>query len=167
MHSVFFHLLRIRSETSKIIPRESESTLLHLVMIHESLWQGIGPKNHGRQTFQIIPLLWGHALGVVYTMDHEIVPRPCKICDWWLNSSHDLFSLHQGQNVKVTMNFEVPKRHILRSTLSTGMVKRILWWERQKRCSSRKMRGLMVEKCCYNKFSMIFFYNYFWRGGGD
>ena len=26
-------------------------------------------------------------LGVVYTMDHEVVSRRCKICDWWLNSS--------------------------------------------------------------------------------
>jgi hypothetical protein len=26
-------------------------------------------------------------LGVVYTMNHEVVPRPCKICDWLLNSS--------------------------------------------------------------------------------
>ena len=26
-------------------------------------------------------------LGVGHTTDHEIVPRPCKICDWLLNSS--------------------------------------------------------------------------------
>ena len=26
---------------------------------------------------------------VVYTMDHKVVPRPCKICDWLLNSSWD------------------------------------------------------------------------------
>ena len=27
-------------------------------------------------------------LGVVYTMDHEVVWRPCKICNWLLSSSH-------------------------------------------------------------------------------
>jgi hypothetical protein len=26
-------------------------------------------------------------LRVVFTMDHEVIPRPCKICDWLLNSS--------------------------------------------------------------------------------
>ena len=79
-----------------------------------------------------------HYKGVVYTMDHEVVPRPGKICDWLLNSSQDHFSLHQGKNVGVTMEFEVPKRHILRPTLSTDMVQRVLQWERQKRFSSRK-----------------------------
>jgi hypothetical protein len=35
-------------------------------------------------------------LGVVYTTDHEVVPRPCEICDWLLNSSHDHFGLQEG-----------------------------------------------------------------------
>jgi hypothetical protein len=47
-------------------------------------------------------------------MDHEIVPRPCKLCDWLLNSYKDHFGLHQGKNVRVTMEFEVSKRRILR-----------------------------------------------------
>ena len=34
-------------------------------------------------------------LGVVYIMDHEVVPRPCEICDWLLNSSQDHFGLQQ------------------------------------------------------------------------
>ena len=34
-------------------------------------------------------------LGVVYTMDHDVVPGPCKICDWLLNSLWDHFDLHQ------------------------------------------------------------------------
>ena len=42
-------------------------------------------------------------------MDHEVVPRPRRICDWLLNSSRVHFSLHQGKNVKVIMEFEVPK----------------------------------------------------------
>ena len=74
-------------------------------------------------------------------MDHKVIPRPCKNFDWLLNSSWDHFGLHQGKNVKVTMEFEVPKRHILRPTLSTDMVQQILQWERQKRCSHRKRRG--------------------------
>jgi hypothetical protein len=31
------------------------------------------------------------------TMDREVAPRPCKICDWLLNSSWDHFGLHQGK----------------------------------------------------------------------
>ena len=63
-------------------------------------------------------------------MDHEIVPRPCKIWDWLLNSSRDHVGLHQGKNVKVTMKFEALERHISRLTLSNDMVQRVLCWER-------------------------------------
>ena len=83
--------------------------------------------------------------GVAYIMDHEVVPRPNKICNWLLNSSWDHFGLHQGQNVRVTMEFEVPKRHILRPTLFIDMVQWVLRWERQNRCSSRKRDGLMAK----------------------
>jgi hypothetical protein len=62
------------------------------------------------------------AQGVVYIMDHEVVPKPCKVCDWLLNSSWDHFGLHQRKNVRVTMEFKVPKRHFLRPTLSVDMV---------------------------------------------
>ena len=78
------------------------------------------------------------SLGAVYIMGREVVPRPCKICDWLLNSFRDHFGLHQGKNVRVTMKFKVPKRHILRPTLSTDMVQRVLRWEKQKRCFIRK-----------------------------
>jgi hypothetical protein len=61
-------------------------------------------------------------------MDHEVIPRPCKICDWLLNSSRDHFGLHQQKNVIVTMEFEVPKRHVLRLTFSTNMFQQVLWW---------------------------------------
>ena len=54
------------------------------------------------QAFQTM-FLWH-----VYTMHHEVVPRPCKICDWLLNWSWDDFSSHQGENVRVSMEFEVP-----------------------------------------------------------
>ena len=63
---------------------------------------------------------WGWE--AVYTMDPKVVPRLCKICDWLLNSSRDHFSLHQWKNVKVTMAFKVPKRHVVRPTSSTNMV---------------------------------------------
>ena len=40
----------------------------------------------------------------------------------------------EGRNVRVTMEFEIPERHVLRPTLSTDMIQWILRWERQKRC---------------------------------
>ena len=80
----------------------------------------------------------------VYIMDHEVTPRPYKIYDWLLNSSWDQFGLHQGEIVRVTMKFEVPKRYVQRPTFSTNMVQRVLRWERQKRCSSRKRQGPMA-----------------------
>ena len=74
-------------------------------------------------------------------MDHEVVPRPCKICDWLLNSYEDHFILHQEKNVRATMEFKVPKRHMLRPTLSTNMVQWVFWWERQKMYYGRKSQG--------------------------
>ena len=53
--------------------------------------------------------------------------------------------------LRVIMEFEVSKRHILRPTLSTDMVKWDLYWERQKRCYGRKRQGLMAHKYCYNQ----------------
>ena len=40
------------------------------------------------------------SLGVVYIMEHEIIPCSSKICDWPLNSSRDHFSLHQEKEGK-------------------------------------------------------------------
>ena len=74
-------------------------------------------------------------------MDHEVVPRPYKVCDRLLNSYRDHFGLHQGKNIIVTLKFEVSKRHIVRLTLSIDMVQRVLRWERQKMCSYRKGSG--------------------------
>ena len=59
-------------------------------------------------------------------MDREVIPRPCKICDWLLNSSQDHFGLRQGKNVRVIMEFKISKRHILWPTLSTNMVQHVL-----------------------------------------
>jgi hypothetical protein len=88
-------------------------------------------------------------LGIVYTMDHEVVPMLCKICDWLLKLSWDHFGLNQGKVVRVTMEFEVPRRHNLRLTLSTDMVQRVWRWERQKGCTSRKRQGPMIERYYY------------------
>ena len=88
----------------------------------------------------------GGALGIVYTMDHEVVPRPCKISDWLLKLSHDHFDLHKGKIFRVIMEFEAFKRHILRATSSTNMVQRVLQWERQKRSSSVKGHGSVANK---------------------
>ena len=85
---------------------------------------------------------WLLHLGVVYTKDHEVVPRPCKICDWLLSPSHDHFVLHQGKKVRVTVETKVPKRYILRPALFTDMVQHVLRWERQKRCSNLKEKKL-------------------------
>ena len=42
-------------------------------------------------------------------MDHEVVPRPSKQCDWTLKSSRDDLGLHQGKNGRVTTEVEVHK----------------------------------------------------------
>ena len=36
--------------------------------------------------------------GVVYTINHEVIPRACKICDWLLSSSRDDFYITLRQN---------------------------------------------------------------------
>ena len=59
--------------------------------------------------------------------------------------------LHQGQNVRVTMEFEVSKRRILRPTLSTGTHPTgFALGEIKKRRTSRKRQGSMAKKWCYN-----------------
>jgi hypothetical protein len=68
-------------------------------------------------------------------MDHEVVPMPCKKCDWLLNSSQDHFGSHQGKNVRVTKEFEVLKRRILRLTLSIDMNKPPLPPKRRSYCA--------------------------------
>ena len=87
-------------------------------------------------------------------MDHEVIPRPYKVCDRLLNSSWDHFVLHQRKNVKVMLEFEVLKRHVVRLTLSTVMVQHILWLERQERRSDRIRQGMSDIYCCniFNDF---------------
>ena len=80
----------------------------------------------------------GHVSGVVYTMHHEVVPRPCEIYDWLLDSSRDHFGLHQGKIVIMAMELEVIKIRILRPTLS------LTWFNEF--CGWRGKRGALVEK---------------------
>ena len=54
-------------------------------------------------------------------MDHELVPRPSKRCDWTLKLSWDDLGLHQGKNGRVTMEVEVPKKQYLSPILSIDM----------------------------------------------
>ena len=78
--------------------------------------------------FQIIL----NVLGVVCTVDHEVDLRPCKICNWLLNSSHDHFGLHRGEIIRVDMEIEVPKKHLVRPTPALDMVQWVLLWGKQK-----------------------------------
>ena len=102
-------------------------------------------------------------LGVVFTMDHEVVPRPCKFVIG-CRTPPKTTSVHtKEENVKVTIECEVPKRHIiLRSTLAIDMVQRVLRWKRQKRCFSKKRQRPVEEKYCCNQTLMIFL-----LGGGE
>ena len=56
------------------------------------------------------------------------------------------------------MEFEVPETHILRPTLFTDMVQRVLRWERQKRCSGTKRQGPIAKKYFYNRILMKFLF---------
>ena len=59
--------------------------------------------------------LFSFLLSIVYTMDHEVIPRPCEICKL-LNSSQDHLWLLQGKMVdKVTMEFEVHKIYVFKA----------------------------------------------------
>ena len=97
-------------------------------------------------------------------MDRGVAPRPCKICDWLWNLSWNHSSFHQGKHVRVTMEFEVPKRHVSKPTLSIDMIQKVLRWERQNKYFGRTRQGLMVKKYYYNDFASEFFFT--WRPGG-
>ena len=68
--------------------------------------------------------------------------------------SLDHFGLHQEKIVKVTMECEVPKRRILRPTLSNDKVQQILQWKMR---SGKKNSGTHGKEIFYSKTLMIFF----------
>jgi hypothetical protein len=80
----------------------------------------------------------------------ELVPGPL----WFTPREKEK---RKKEGVWVIMQFEAPKRHILRHALFTYMVQRGLWWERQKRWYGRKRQGTMAKKYCCNKILMVFF----------
>ena len=65
------------------------------------------------------------------------------------------------------MEFEVPKKHISKPTLSNVMVQKVLRWERQKMCfgkslkkkkKKKKSKGPWQKNYSYNKILMNFFW---------
>jgi hypothetical protein len=106
-------------------------------------------------------------LGAVHTMDHEVIPWPCKICDWLLNSSQDHFNLHQEK--------KMPEWSWVRgSQLETyfqGLCYSPTWCNGF--CGGRGESGAMVEKGkgpWQKKIVMIKFYWFFilfYLGGGE
>ena len=89
-------------------------------------------------------------------MDHEVVPRPPKGCDWTLKSSRDNLGLHQGKNGRVTTEVEVLKILFFKPTLSTAMVQRVFRWDKQKR-GSRKIN----EGPCHKLAILMIFLDFF------
>jgi hypothetical protein len=45
-------------------------------------------------------------------MDHEVIPKALQNMWLFVDLVRDHFDLNQGKNVIVTMEFEVPKRHV-------------------------------------------------------
>jgi hypothetical protein len=77
-------------------------------------------------------------VGVVYTMDHEVIPRTCKIWDWLLNFSWDHFGLHQGKKCESDREVRSPK------DIFEGLHYPLTW--SNKFCGGRGKRGGLVEK---------------------
>ena len=105
-------------------------------------------------------MLWG--LGAaVYSMDHEVVPRSCRICEWILRSSRDHFGLQQGTNFyfflsKWSWSSSSPK------DVFWDMVRCSLTWSNgfcvvrgERGALVDKPHGFMAEKCCYDKLWWI------------
>jgi len=92
-------------------------------------------------------------------MDHEVVPRSSKRCDWTLKSSRDDLDLHQGKIGRVTTEVEVHK-FFFKPTLSTAMVQRVFRWDKQKRWSGKISKGPCQKNAVliiFVDFLMIFF----------
>ena len=75
-------------------------------------------------------------LRVVYIMDHEVVLKPYKTCDWLLNSSQDHCGLYQGKNVRVTMESQ--------KEIFDGLHYQVAWFNGF--CGGRGKIGVLVEK---------------------
>jgi hypothetical protein len=74
----------------------------------------------------------------LYTMDREVVPRPCKIYDWFCELVlGSLPCTPRKEMLEWPWSLSSPK-DITRPTLSIDMFQRVLWW--------RIKRGVLVEK---------------------
>ena len=105
------------------------------------------------QSFGTLLWIWG----AVYTMDHEVVPRPSKRCDWTLKSSRDDWGLHQGKNHgRVTTEVEVHK-FVFLSLLYPLPWSNGFSFRTSKRGGLGKKQGPMPEKCRFNDFLGGFF----------
>ena len=93
---------------------------------------------------------------------HEVVPCFSKICDWLpLNLSRDHYGLHQENNVRVIMELEVPKKHVL------GLHYPLSWSNGL--CNGRGKRRSLVAyvrgPCHRSAFFPLLFLLYFFLGG--
>jgi hypothetical protein len=55
---------------------------------------------------------------VVCTMHHNVILKPCKICDWLLNSSWIHFGLHQGKNCQSDHEVRGPQKTKFKARIS-------------------------------------------------
>ena len=97
-----------------------------------------------------------------WTMKSSQVPVKYMI-GCWIRPETTLVYTNEKKMSKWPCSSRSPKIHILKPTLSTNMVQRVLLWERQTRCSSRKRQGSMTKECYHNNLLM----NSFSRGRED
>ena len=94
-------------------------------------------------------------LGFVFTMDHEVVPRSSRICDWLWKLSRDHFSLHQGKFLKWPWSLrslkDIFKGLYYIVTRSRGFCNR----RGKSGALVGKRQGPVIEKCCLNNVLMI------------
>ena len=109
-----------------LVPRSMVPCTMHFVL------------RFSKESGLIHKWLWLCKVRAVYIMDHEIIPCSPKICDWPLNLFWGFFSLHQGKNIGVIMELEVPQRPIFRPTLSSIMFNKFV--------IARGKRGPLVAK---------------------
>ena len=76
--------------------------------------------------------------GVVYNMDREVVPRPCKIWDWMLNSSQNHFGCTKEKVSEWSWRSRSPK------DIFWGLCYPLTW--SNEFFDGRGKRGALVEK---------------------
>ena len=60
--------------------------------------------------YKTLTSLFSTLLHDVYTIDHEVIPRPCEVCDWMLYSPWDDSSLHQGKKCESDHGVPSPQK---------------------------------------------------------